>query len=231
MVKSISERMSDDPQLKKYFIVAAVLVLVFIIVFVFIYIQDFGGQESIYAVHIREVFQLDRVTSRQITLRDSAGEKLVYIRDSKVPAVQQQYSYKGNTVTYGGGHDGIMGPGMTLGYTFSDGSEAALGSVFTDSQQREVLLMETLRGYFDNISLKYKYPFYYVLLLLFSIAIVPALLHIIFFTEDACKRSVAERLFIRGGEPTGFAVVFLKVGSGVILALWAVMYLSALVFW
>ena len=129
-------------------------------------------------------------------------------------------------MSFGGGHDGIMGPGVTLGYTFSDGTSAAMYSDYTDSQQREIKMLEALREYFDeDVSLKYRYTFYYSLGLIFVIVCVPLVLYPIFYTEETFERGWLMRLFVNGGEPTEFALGALKVVGWIVFGVLVVAFL------
>jgi len=211
MLKSIIKKMDEDLRFKKFFITAAILVFAFVVVFVVFYVRDYGRREFVFD---GEVFQLARVQSRQVTLRSTTGEELVFIRSTRTSRLRQEYRYRGITVSFGGGYDGIMGAGISMGYTFSDGTRAALGTEFSETQHREAYMLTALREYFDNdISLKYKYPFYYAILLIFVIVFVPVLSWIAFYTEEAWERSWITRLYVHGGEPTGFALFVLKAIS------------------
>ena len=214
-------------QFKRYIVVAGSFILAFIALFAFFFIRDYGGKEFVFD---GDSFRLTKVSSRQITLRDTSGEDLVFVRNSRTSWVHQEFTYKGNNVTFGGGHDGIMGPGLTLGYTFSDGTRAAMYSDYTDSQQREIKMLEALREYFDNdVSLKYRYPFYYTLGLIIVIICVPLVLYPIFYTEESFERGWYMRLFVHGGAPTEFALDTRKAVSWIVVGVLVVTFLRVIV--
>ena len=220
MLKNSYVRMSDDPRFKKYIIVSAILVLAFFVVFAFFYIRDYGSHAFEFD---GEVFQLSKVSSRQITLHDAAGEELVFTRDGTITVI---VDYMGNTIRYGGGYGGLSG----AGYTFSDGTRAVWNAEFTESQWREVHILTALREYFNNdVSLKYKYPVYYVLFLVLIIIVVPFVMYLVVFTEEAWERSWLTKLLVRGGEPTCFALVLLKAISIVPLIILAVTFIRLIV--
>jgi hypothetical protein len=116
--------MQNEPQLKKYILITPLLIFALLIVYVFFYIHDWGQQRFVFG---SEVFQLIKYSSREMTLRDSGGEYLVFIKEDSIARVIR---YKETHVRYGGGYDGIMGIGATIGYTFSDGTRA---EAFPDS--------------------------------------------------------------------------------------------------
>lgn len=221
MIKSISEKMNNDPRFKKYFISIALLVLAFLIIFAFFYIRDYGGQEFVFD---GEVFQLAKVSSKQITLRDTGGEELVFTRGDMITLVAE---YKGNTVRYGGGYGGLTG----IGYLFSDGTTVTAypSPDLTDLQRSEVQLITALRDYFDNVSLKYKHPFYYVILLIIVIAIAVMSMYVIVYPEEYWEKNIARRLFVHGGEPTDFALFMSEIGGAVAIAASILIYLSLIV--
>ena len=207
MIQRIRDIFKNDSRKKKYIIRTASLILALLIIFVFFYIRDHKGQIFIYG---RDAFHLTKVSSRSITLRSDDGEDMVFTRDAMMTMIAK---YKGSTVTYGGGHDGWSG----LGYTFSDGTRASTDSSsdYTAKQHREVQLITELRDYFDNVSLKYRYPFYYVLMLIAAILVVFYSMYCFMYPEEHWENSFYRRLYVRSGEPTDLAL-FMGKAVGVL---------------
>ena len=212
--------MKTDRRLKRCVTGATVLVLALLFIFTFFYIRDRGGRRFIYG---RDAFSLAKVSSNSITLRSESGEDLVFTREEMITAIAQ---YQGYTIRYGGGYDGWTG----AGYTFSDGTRMSIESApdYSASQLREVQLIADLNDYFNNVSLKYRYPFYYIIGIIMLIAAVCRSMYIIFYTAESWEKSFFRRLFVRGGEPTDFALFTYKA-AGVIVIMLSFLLLASVI--
>ena len=204
-MQKIRDIFKNDLRKKQYIIRTASLILALLIIFVFFYIRDYGGQTFIYG---RDAFHLSKVSKTSITLRSDGGEDLVFTRESTISITVK---YKGKLVRYGVGYGELSG----FGYTFSDGTRApdTYSSDFTAEQHREVQLITELRDYFDNVSLKYKYPFYYVLMLIAAILVVFYSMYCFMYPEEHWENSFYRRLYVSGGEPTDFVLFMGKAAS------------------
>ena len=219
---SVLNRMKNDLQLKKSVILASALVLALLILFAFFYIYGWGQRQEF--AFSGDAFELVKISPKKMTLRDKQGEILVYTKDEWIERVIQ---YKGSTIRYGGGYGGLTG----AGYTFSDGtrSEAYPAVDFTSAQQRDIRLISALNDYYNSVSMKYKHPFYYTIILIVIIAIVFIATYMIFYPEETWERNTFRRLFVDGGEPTDFALFVIKsIGIIAIIASFVV-FLSIIV--
>lgn len=212
--------MGNDLRFKKYIISTVLSIFVLLMAFTFFYILDYGGQGFVFD---GETFQLIKVSSMQITLCNVEGDELSFAKEGTITLVVE---YNGNTLKYGGGHSGLTG----IGYTFSDGTKVAGSSLsnLNTFQQKEVQLLTELHDYFDAISLKYKYPFYYSIMLIFVSCIVAFSIYMLAYTEECWDKSLARKLFIRGGAPTGFALLVLKIVGIAAITASSLLFLSFL---
>jgi len=217
----------NSTQFTKYIVACALFILALISLFTLFFIRDHNGKEFVFD---GDYFKLSRVSSRQITLIGTSGDELVYVRNTRASKVQQECSYKGNNMSFGGGYDSIIDSELSLGYTFSDGTRAAILTELTAIQQREVQMLEALREYFDNdVSLKHRYPFYYALGLIFFVVCVPLVLYPIFYTKETLDRNWLIRLFNRGGETTEFALFASKVLGWFVFGVMIIIFLRVIV--
>ncbi len=219
-MKHVFEKMFKGPQFKKYILITVAIVLAVCAVFIFFYIYDSAGDIFTFG---GESFRLDKVSSKQITLRNADGDELIFTRDGTISVTVE---YERGVVRYGGGYSGLTGSG----YSFSDGTDTAglpyASSDLTDLQRQEVRLLTELRDYSYNVSLKYRYPFHYAIMLLMVIAIVFASMRPIIYTEESWENSLLRKLFVHGGEPTDFALFAYKAAGVAAIAVTVLMFLS-----
>lgn len=212
---NIFKQMKQDAALKKYLTGTALLIAVLLIISAAFIIRDYADADFIFN---GERFKPAKVSARSITFRDTTGNTLYVIRQGSVAMAVE---YKGMTIRFGGGYGGLTG----IGYAFSDGTIADPYSnpEYTRTQLQEINMLNSLRDYFNTISLKHKYPLYYILLVILVIAIIAICMYHICYTEQSCERSMRINPFVREGEPTELALFATKAfGHSAIITSFAI---------